>query len=100
MADTRYLSICLLRRARRNPHFDPPKLGDHPSTSQLIAPLYHSLLLQSASLVVVAVVVVVVVVLTLTYRYNAVRGHRTGCNNSGAEDYLRRKTKNRTYYTR
>ena len=62
VADTRYLSICLLRRARRNPHFDPPKLGDHPSTSQLIAPLYHSLLLQSASLVVVAVVVVVVVV--------------------------------------
>ena len=35
----------------------------------------------------------VVVVLTLTHRYNAVRGHRTGSNNSGAEDYLRRKTK-------
>ena len=35
---------------------------------------------------------VVVVVLTLTHGYNAVRGHRTGSNNSGAEDYLRRKT--------
>ena len=34
----------------------------------------------------------VVVVLTLTHRYNAVRGRRTGSNNSGAEDYLRRKT--------
>ena len=33
------------------------------------------------------------VVITLTHRYNkAVRGHRTGSNNSGAEDYLRRKT--------
>ena len=27
----------------------------------------------------------------LTHRYNAVRGHTTGANNSGAEDYLRRK---------
>ena len=36
--------------------------------------------------------VVVVVVLTLTHRYNAVRGQRTGSNNSGAEDYRRRKT--------
>ena len=35
--------------------------------------------------------VCVVVVLTLTHGYNAVRGHRTGSNNSGAEDYLRRK---------
>ena len=33
----------------------------------------------------------VVVVLTVTHGYNAVRGHRTGSNNSGAEDYLRRK---------
>ena len=33
-------------------------------------------------------VIVVVVVFTLTHRYNAVRGHRTGSNNSGAEDYL------------
>ena len=32
------------------------------------------------------------VVLTLTHGYNAVRGHRTGSNNSGAEDDLRRKT--------
>ena len=32
------------------------------------------------------VVVVVVVVLTLTHRYNAFRGHRTGSNNSGADD--------------
>ena len=39
---------------------------------------------------------IIVVVLTLTHRYNAVRGHRPGSNNSGAEDYLRRKTnKNR-----
>ena len=37
--------------------------------------------------------VLVVVVLTSTHRYNAVRGHRTGSNNSGAEDYLRRKNK-------
>ena len=35
---------------------------------------------------------VVVVVFTLTHRYNAVRGHRTDSNNSGAQDYLRRKT--------
>ena len=40
----------------------------------------------------VVVVVVVVVVLTLTHRYNAVRGQRTGSNNSGAEDYRRKKT--------
>ena len=33
-----------------------------------------------------------VVVLTLTHRYNAVRGHRTGSNNSGAQDYPRSKT--------
>ena len=36
----------------------------------------------------------VVVVHTLTHRHNTVRGHRTGSNNSGAEDYLRRKTNN------
>ena len=36
--------------------------------------------------VVVVVVVVVAVVLTLTHRYNADRGHRTGSNNSGAEN--------------
>ena len=35
-------------------------------------------------------VVVVVVVLTLTHGYNAVCSHRTGSNDSGAEDYLRR----------
>ena len=34
---------------------------------------------------VTVVVVVVVVVLTLTHGYNAVRGHRTGSNNSGAK---------------
>ena len=35
-------------------------------------------------------------VLTLTHRYNAVRGHRAGSNNSATENYLRRKTnKNR-----
>ena len=32
--------------------------------------------------------IVVIVVVTLTHRYNAVRGHRTGSNNSGVEDYL------------
>ena len=38
----------------------------------------------------------IAVILTLTHRCNAVRGHRTGSNNSGAENYLRRKTnKNR-----
>ena len=31
---------------------------------------------------------VYVVVLTLTHRYNAVRGRRTGSNNSGVEDFL------------
>ena len=45
--------------------------------------------------VVVAVVVAVVVVFTLTHRCNAVRGHRTDSNNSGAEDYLWRKTSKR-----
>ena len=35
-------------------------------------------------------VAIVVVVLTLTHRYNAVRGHRAGPNNSGVEDYLAR----------
>ena len=34
----------------------------------------------------------VVVVLTLTHRYNAVRRHRTGSSNAGAEIYLRRTT--------
>ena len=34
------------------------------------------------------VVVVVVVILTLTHRYDVVRGHRTGSNDSGAEGYL------------
>ena len=29
-----------------------------------------------------------VVVLTLSHGYNAFRGHRTGSNNSGAENYL------------
>ena len=38
----------------------------------------------------------VVVVLTVTHGYNAGRGHRTGSNNSGAEDYLRRKTNKNT----
>ena len=32
-------------------------------------------------------------VLTFTHRYNAVRGHRTDSNNSGAENYPRRKNK-------
>ena len=43
-------------------------------------------------------VIAVVVVLALTHGYNAVRGHRTDSNNSGAENYLRRETnKNRRY---
>ena len=33
----------------------------------------------------------ILVVLRLTRHHNAVRGHRTGSNNSGVEDYLRRK---------
>ena len=33
-----------------------------------------------------------VVGLALTHRCNAVRGHRTGSSNSGAENYLRRET--------
>ena len=41
----------------------------------------------------IPIVAVVVFVLTLTHRCNAVRGHRTGSDNSGAEDYPRRKTK-------
>ena len=49
VADTRYLSIYPLRR---NLHFDPTKLelGDRPRTGEIIAPMYHSLLLQSPSL--------------------------------------------------
>ena len=39
----------------------------------------------------------VVVVLTLTHRHNAVRGSRTGSNNSRVEDHLRRKHKTRKY---
>ena len=48
--DTQYVSIYMLRKARRNLHFDPPKLDDPPPKSELMAPLYHSLLLQSPSL--------------------------------------------------
>ena len=50
--------------------------------------------MSTATLLVVVqmFIVVVVVVVTLTHRYNAVRGHRTGSNNSRAEDYLRGKT--------
>ena len=36
---------------------------------------------------------IVVVVLTLPHRYNAVGGHRTGSNNSGAKDCPRRRNK-------
>ena len=51
MADTRYLSIYLLRRATRNLHFDPPKLGNRLPKGELIPPLNHTLLLlQSPSL--------------------------------------------------
>ena len=41
----------------------------------------------------------VVVVLAFTHRYNAVRGHRTGSNSSGAEDHLRRKTSKKDKHT-
>ena len=53
VADTRYLSIYLLRRASRNLHFDPPKLGDRPPTSELIRSSFAPsslLLLKSSSL--------------------------------------------------
>ena len=52
VADTRYLSIKLLRRATKNLHFDPTNLGDRPPTGEFIAPLHHTLLLllQSPSL--------------------------------------------------
>ena len=46
----------------------------------------------TAELLYYPTVVVVVVVLRLRHRYNAVRGHRTGSSNSGAEDYLRRNS--------
>ena len=46
MEDARYLSIYpawyILRKTRRDEHFDPPKLGDPPPTSELIGPWYHS----------------------------------------------------------
>ena len=45
VADRWYLFMYLLRRAIRNLRFDPPTLGDRPPTGELIAPLYHSLLL-------------------------------------------------------
>ena len=35
--------------------------------------------------------IVVVIVLTLTHRYNAVRGHRTGSNNSGGKSNENRR---------
>ena len=39
---------------------------------------------------------VVVVVLRLTHRYNGVRGHMTGSNNSGSEQFLKKKTNKNT----
>ena len=45
VADTRYLSVYVLRTARGNLRFDPPKLGDRPRTGELVAPLNRSLLL-------------------------------------------------------
>ena len=54
---------------------------------------YCSLLYSTAHVVaVVVLVLVLVLVLTLTHPYSAVRGHRTGSDNSGVGDYLRRKT--------
>ena len=46
--DARYISICTLRKARRNPILFYPrhtKLGDHLHTRELIARLHHPLLL-------------------------------------------------------
>ena len=53
VADTRYQCIYLLKRARRNLQFDPPKIGDGPPTGELIAPLYHSLHRTTAAAVAV-----------------------------------------------
>ena len=39
---------------------------------------------------------VVVVVLRLTHRYNGVRGHMTGSNNSGSEQFLKKNTNKNT----
>ena len=50
----------------------------------------------TGSHMVTTVVVVGGVVLTLTHQYDAVRGHRTGSNNSGAEDYLKKKNEQKT----
>ena len=41
--DTRYLSVHLLRSARRNLCFDPSKLCDRRPTGKLIVPSTHSL---------------------------------------------------------
>ena len=38
--DNRHLSIYMLRKERRDIHFDPPKLGDPPPPSELIAPSF------------------------------------------------------------
>ena len=46
-----YPSVNMLRKARRNGYFDPPKVADAPLTSDLIAPLYHLLLLAAAVVV-------------------------------------------------
>ena len=67
-------SWCRGRTKRWSPNYNPAKAYDILS----ILPVYST-------------PNVVVVVLTLTHRHNAVRGHRTGSNNSGVEDYLRRK---------
>ena len=41
---------------------------------------------------------IIIIFLTSTNCYNAVRGHRTGSNNSGVEDYLRRTNANKRWY--
>ena len=43
-------------------------------------------------MVAVVLLIGLIVVHIFTHHYNGVRGHRTGSNKSGAEDYLRRKT--------
>ena len=76
--------------------------GSQPPIKQLATAVHRGPATRSwcGPLLLVLVDGIVVVVLTLTHGYNAVRGHRTGSNNSGAENYLRRKTnKNRRSYT-
>ena len=59
---------------------------DHPDVASVLS--HFAALLHEQVNQCFTCYVVVVVVLTLTHGYNAVRGHRTGPNNSGAEDVV------------